>query len=150
MIKALHLLAAIAICTSTLHAQTSKPTERQRQDISKLIEQYSLARENRDTVLLKTILTEDIDQLVSTGEWRNGIRSAVQGMLASSAGRPGQRTLSVHNIKLLGPATAIVDCRYEIANSDGTSRKMWSTFLVVLQKRSWKISSIRNMLPAGA
>lgn len=35
-----------------------------------LIDQYSQAQETSDTTLLKSILTEDIDQLVSSGEWR--------------------------------------------------------------------------------
>lgn len=35
-----------------------------------LVDAYSEAREKKDTVLLKKILTTDIDQLVSTGEWR--------------------------------------------------------------------------------
>jgi len=42
-----------------------------------------------------------------------------------------------------------VDARYEIQNADGTTRKMWDTFIVVLDNDAWKISAIRNMLPAG-
>lgn len=134
--------------SSLLRAQQATPSEQQRKEITSLIDQYSQAREERDTVLLKRILMADIDQLVSNGEWRDGIKSAVQGMLASSAGSPGTRTLTVEKIRLLNPNSAIVDCRYEIQNSDGTPRKMWSTFIVVTEKRSWKISGIRNMLPA--
>jgi uncharacterized protein YxjI len=50
---------------------------------------------------------------------------------------------------MINPTTAIVDCRYEIQNTDGTVRKMWSTFLVVAEKEKWKITAIRNMLPAN-
>ena len=132
-----------------LRGQNSMPSEQQRKDITSLIDQYSQAREKRDTVLLKKILTTDIDQLVSDGEWRTGINSAVQGMLRSSASTPGTRTLTIEKIRLLNPNCAVVDCRYEIQNSDGTPRKMWSTFIVVTEKRIWKISAIRNMLPAG-
>jgi len=94
-------------------------------------------------------LTKDVDQLVSTGEWRNGITAAVQGMLKSSGNRPGTRTLGIKNIRMLNPSNAIVDCSYEIQNTDGTTRKMWSTFIVVAEKKNWKISAIRNMLPAN-
>lgn len=132
-----------------LHGQNVMPSEQQKKDISSLIDQYSQAREKRDTVLLKKILTTDIDQLVSNGEWRTGINSAVQGMLRSSASTPGTRTLTIEKLRLLNPNSAVVDCRYEIQNSDGTPRKMWSTFIVVTEKRIWKISAIRNMLPAG-
>jgi uncharacterized protein (TIGR02246 family) len=130
------------------YAQT-QPTSRHAKEFTALIDQYSQARENRDTVLLKKILTDDIDQLVSTGEWRTGLRAAVEGMMASSANTPGERTLVVDRIKVLGANSAIVDCRYEIKNTDGTSRKMWSSFNIVNIKGSWKISAIRNMLPAG-
>jgi hypothetical protein len=119
-----------------------------KKSITSLIDQYSQARENRDTVLLKTILTANVDQLVSTGEWRVGIKGAVDGMMRSSANNPGTRTLVVEKIQTITPSSAIVDCRYEIKNADGTARKMWSTFIVVADKDIWKIMSIRNMLPS--
>lgn len=143
------LLFALALAT-TCAAQSNAPTERQRRELTALIDQYSLAREKSDTVLLRKILTEDVDQLVSTGEWRSGIRAAVRGMQASSASSPGTRTLTVDHIRMLNTASAIVDCKYEIENADGTTRKMWSTFVVIAIKNDWKISAIRNMLPASS
>jgi len=116
--------------------------------IHKLIDQYSEARENEDTVLLKKILTEDVDQLVSNGEWRNGIREAVDGMLRSSNANPGTRKLSVEKIKFLNDETALVDCRYVITDPDGMERNLWSSFTVVFYKKEWKISAIRNMKPS--
>lgn len=146
--KNIVLLVGFFICVTTV-AQDLKPTTKQTSDISALIDQYSQARENRDTVLLKKILTDDIDQLVSTGEWRNGVASSVKGMLASSAAAPGTRTLTIDKLKMLNASAAIVDCRYEIKNADGSIRKMWSTFVVVAEKQQWKISAIRNMLPSN-
>lgn len=132
-----------------VNAQDGRPDHRQAKDISAIIDKYSRAREDRDTVLLKTILTDDVDQLVSSGEWRRGIHAAVQGMLASSTNSPGSRTLSIEKIRLIDSQSAIVDCRYDIERPDGTTRRMWSTFVVVSAKGTWKISAIRNMLPAG-
>jgi len=134
--------------TPALHAQFTLPNPRQQDAIQSLINNYSKARENRDTTLLKHILTNDIDQLVSTGEWRSGITAAVQGMLKSSATSPGTRTLNIEKIRMISAKCALVDCRYEIQNSDTAARRMWSTFLVVLDKNAWKITAIRNMLPA--
>lgn len=134
---------------SFLHAQNLVPDDKQKKDISLLIDKYSQAREKRDTMLLKNILTGDVDQLVSTGEWRNGINASVKGMLKSSATSPGTRALIIDKIRLFSQDNAIVDCRYEIQNTDGTTRKMWSTFIVVSDKDTWKISAIRNMLPAA-
>ena len=132
-----------------LYGQLNMPDIHQREAITSLIDKYSVAREKSDTTLLKTILTSDVDQLVSTGEWRNGIAAAVKGMLKSSGNRPGTRTLRIENIKMLNPSGAVVDCRYEIQNTDGTTRKMWSTFIAIAKKKIWKISAIRNMLPAN-
>lgn len=144
IILALHLLAI-----GFVEAQTIVVSDQERKDISALIDKYSEAREKKDTILLKRILRTDVDQLVSDGEWRNGISSSVHGMLRSSATSPGTRTLTVDKIRMLNAGAAIVDCRYEIKNSDNSMRKMWSTFIVTNDKGLWKISAIRNMLPAA-
>ncbi|MBC7827896.1 MAG: DUF4440 domain-containing protein [Chitinophagaceae bacterium] len=143
------LLLLNTTVTSFLLGQNVVPDDKLRKDIYSLIDKYSQAREKRDTLLLKSILTSDVDQLVSTGEWRNGIDASVKGMLNSSANSPGTRTLNIEKIRLLDPGSAIVDCKYEIQNTDGTTRKMWSTFVVFFERGLWKISAIRNMLPTG-
>jgi hypothetical protein len=141
------ILYLLIFTTISCFAQ-AQISEKQKRDLSSVIDQYSEAREKRDTVLLKNILASDIDQLVSTGEWRDGMGTAVKGMLASSATTPGTRKLVVEKIKLLTSSSAIVDCRYEIQNPDGSQRKMWSTFVLVDNNGKWKISAIRNMLPS--
>ncbi len=147
--KTLLILIAFHIAgTLCSNAQNHAPDAKQSRAMHLLIEKYSQARENRDTTLLKTILTTDIDQLVSTGEWRTGVHTAVQGMLKSSAGNPGTRTLKVEKIKLLNESCALIDCRYHIQNNDGSQRLMWSSFIVIAEKETWKISAIRNMMPA--
>ena len=135
------------LITFYANSQEVISTDKHRKDLILLIDKYSEAREKKDTVLLKNILTEDVDQLVSTGEWRNGVAASIKGMLRSSANTPGTRSLTVDRIKMLNSSSAIVDCRYEIKNADGTMRKMWSSFIAVLVRGEWRISSIRNMLP---
>ena len=134
---------------SFLNAQKGIANNSLQKELSAVIDKYSDARERRDTVLLKTILTADVDQLVSNGEWRNGITASVQGMLRSSATTPGTRSLVIDKTKMLNSTAAIVDCRYDIKNADGSDRKMWSSFVLVLENGNWKISAIRNMLPAA-
>jgi hypothetical protein len=141
------LLLINLLATLFLRAQDAVPNEKQQKAIHAVIDNYSKARENTDTVLLKRILTADVDQLVSTGEWRNGMDAAVQGMLKSSVNSPGKRTLTIKNIRMLDSYCALVDCRYEIQNTDNIIRKMWSTFILVADKKAWKIAAIRNMLP---
>jgi len=134
---------------TNLSAQEITPSKKQTKDIHSLIDDYSQAREKKDTLLLRSILTENLDQLVSSGKWRKGKKESMTGMLQSSDNNPGTRTLIIENIRLLNPQCGIVDARYEIKNTDGTSRKMWSTFMVVFQNSEWKITAIRNMLPTG-
>jgi hypothetical protein len=133
---------------SFVNAQQVIANNSLQKEISAVIDKYSEAREKRDTILLKTILTADVDQLVSNGEWRNGITASVQGMLRSSATSPGTRSLVIDKIKMINSTAAMVDCKYDIKNADGSDRKMWSSFVLVLEKGNWKISAIRNMLPA--
>ncbi|MEM9324773.1 MAG: nuclear transport factor 2 family protein [Bacteroidota bacterium] len=118
------------------------------QDIKELIAQYTQARESRDTVLLDQILVAEVDQLVSSGTWRRGKDAAKQGMMRSSSRNPGKRTITVEKVRLVADDCAIADARYEIGRADGTTRKMWSTFVVVQEGQIWKIAAIRNMLPA--
>ena len=143
------LLLLNVVAFAFLHAQNIEANDTQKKNIYSLIDKYSEAREKRDTILLKNILTTDVDQLVSTGEWRNGIAASVKGMLSSSANSPGTRTLTIDKLRMLNSTSAIVDCRYEITNPDNTARKMWSTFMVISEQGVWKITAIRNMLPAS-
>jgi hypothetical protein len=73
----------------------------------------------------------------------------MKGMMQSSESTPGTRIFIIEKIRLLNSECGIVDARYQIQNSDGTVRKMWSTFIVVYSENMWKITAIRNMLPAG-
>lgn len=149
MPKKLILLGLLALTSSALvFAQNTEGASKADQAIYALIADYTQARENQDSLLLRKILTADVDQLVSTGEWRAGIEEAMAGMARSTNGNPGTRTLAVERLRYLTDESAIADARYVLNNDDGTRREMWSTFMVVKQKGEWKISAIRNMLPA--
>jgi uncharacterized protein (TIGR02246 family) len=132
---------------TTAQGQNPVSTNDLEREIYALIDAYSLARSEKDSVRLQTILTEDIDQLVSSGIWRKGKAMALKGMLQSSENNPGERSLSIDQIRFLNTGCALVDARYHIRNTDGTERNMWSTFIVVEEGSSWKIAAIRNMLP---
>jgi ketosteroid isomerase-like protein len=145
--KYILLFSIIIFGFNNIVGQNFKPKGKNEKAVYELIDKYSLAREKQDTVLLKSILTDDIDQLVSNGEWRYGMAAASKGMMQSSATNGGKRMLTIEKVKFLSKNSAIADCRYEIENKDGTARKMWSTFIVINEKGIWKISAIRNMLP---
>jgi uncharacterized protein (TIGR02246 family) len=117
--------------------------------IRELVKQYNNAREANDPKAIEALFVADADQLVSSGEWRRGRDVLVKGAMASSARTGGTRTLTVESIRMVAPDAAIADARYEISGlPDGSTRKMWSTFVMVKQGGTWRISAIRNMLPA--
>lgn len=146
--KSLFLLLFLIPCLA--FSQVSDYQKEDAVKIHQLIDQNSQARETQDTVLLKTLLTDDIDQLVSSGEWRNGIAESIKGMQNSTQSNPGSRTLKVEKIKFLNDEIALVDCRYSIKSPNGNDRNMWSSFTVIFQKNQWKITAIRNMNPSGS
>lgn len=102
---ALYLLLLVTTVATPLLAQQTAGGEKARQEIYSLIDQYAQAREKQDTILLKKILTSDIDQLVSTGEWRSGIKESIGGMKRSSESNPGSRRLVVEKIRFLPSET---------------------------------------------
>lgn len=117
--------------------------------IRDVVRRYADAREARDPKAIEALFTPDADQLVSSGEWRRGRDVLVKGALASSARTGGTRTLEVEAIRMIGADVAIADARYEISNLEGgATRKLWSTFVMARQQGAWRISAIRNMLPA--
>jgi uncharacterized protein (TIGR02246 family) len=132
---------------ATTRGQNPLSTNDREQEIYTLIDTYSSARTEKDSMRLQAILMEDIDQLVSSGIWRKGKSEALKGMLQSSETNPGERSLLIDQIRFLNKDCALVDARYRIHNPDGTERNMWSTFIVVYDDSRWKISAIRNMLP---
>lgn len=144
------MLLYILLLIFSLHNLNAQDNEAlARQAIISTIDEYSRAREMQDTTLLKTILMPNIDQLVSSGEWRTGIDAAVEGMQRSSNENQGKRSLEVDKLRFLSKEVAVADARYVIENIDGNKREMWSTFLLVFTNKGWKISGIRNMLPSG-
>lgn len=141
------LIVTFMSSISSAIAQNIETSSSQQQEIYLLIKQYNQAREDQDVIELKKILTTDVDQLVSSGEWRRGIESSVNGMLRSSNRNRGKRTITIEQVRFLNVNVAIVDTRYTIELEDNNVRNLWSTFIVVRQNDEWKISAIRNMSP---
>jgi uncharacterized protein (TIGR02246 family) len=108
-----------------------------------LVQKYLDARDHRDAKALEALFVPEVDQLVSSGEWRKGRDAVVKGTLASSDATSGKRTITVEAVRLVTRDVAVADGRYEI-----NERKMWSTFVMVRTADGWRIAGIRNMLPA--
>ncbi len=142
---------AAVVTLMVLHATTaSAQPAADDAAIRDVVRRYVDARERRDREALVALFTSDADQLVSSGEWRRGREALVTGALASSARSGGTRTITVETVRFLGADVAIADGRYEIRGlQDGASRSMWTTFVLARRPDGWRISAIRNMLPAA-
>jgi uncharacterized protein (TIGR02246 family) len=145
-------LAAVLILVGTSNADAQPPAKAgDEAAIREVVRLYNSAREANDLKAIEALFVPDADQLVSSGEWRRGREALVKGAMASSARTGGTRTLTVEVIRMLTPDAAVADARYEISGlADGSTRKMWSTFVMVRHEGAWRISAIRNMLPAAS
>jgi uncharacterized protein (TIGR02246 family) len=113
-----------------------------------VVAKYLEARDHRDGKAVGDLFTEDADQLTSSGDWRKGREEIVRGTLASSDRTGGTRTITIQSVRFPTKDLAIADGRYELNNAQ-ERRLMWTSFVMVQQAGEWRISAIRNMLPAA-
>jgi uncharacterized protein (TIGR02246 family) len=118
--------------------------------VRNVVRTYVQARETGDPAKVAALFTPDADQLTSSGEWRVGRDQVVSGSLASSQRTTGTREIVVERVRFPAAGLAIVDGRYTIRGAQGGDRRMWTTFVMTSAPDGWRISAIRNMLPAPA
>ena len=137
----------VLFCAAFLaRAQAPSPEETAVRDV---VRKYVDARDTIDPQAIEALFTRDADQLVSNGEWRKGLAAVVKGTMASSRNSSGKRTITVESVRFVSPGVAIADGRYEIAGATAAdTRKMWATLVLAKESEGWRISAIRNMLPA--
>lgn len=118
--------------------------------IRAVVSKYVDARERIDPKAVEQLFTADADQLVSSGEWRKGREAVVKGTMASSNSTGGKRTITVESVRFISSDVAIADGRYELTGlAGGVTRSMWTTFVLKKTGKEWRITAIRNMLPAA-
>jgi uncharacterized protein (TIGR02246 family) len=118
--------------------------------IREVVSKYVDARERIDPKAVEDLFTNDADQLVSSGEWRRGRDAVVRGTMESSRRTGGKRSITVESVRMLTQDVAIADGRYEMTGlAGGATRSMWTTFVLKRTEKGWRISAIRNMLPAS-
>jgi uncharacterized protein (TIGR02246 family) len=139
------LLAIAVLVPAPASAQASTSDDAA---VRALVAAYSAARDKGDAAALTALFTADADQLVSSGEWRRGRDAVVTGSLASSQQTQGKRTFTIETVRMIAANVAVADSRYDIAQADGATRRMWASWLLVKDGGAWKIAAIRNMLPA--
>ena len=147
-------ISALALCwllqvPVLLFAQSPAGGDRDEAAIRQLVQKYVDAREQKNAQAVEALFTSDADQLVSSGEWRKGRDQVVRGAMASSERTGGKRTIALESIRYIDSGVAIADGRYVLTGlAGGTTRRMWSTFVLKRTSDGWRIAAIRNMLPA--
>jgi len=142
-------IVAIGIVALLALIQPSGTSSADEAAVRGLVQQYVDAREASDAEALQKLFTSEADQLVSSGEWRRGREAVVKGGLASSQQTGGRRALLVERVRFLASNVALVDARYELTGlQGGATRSMWATLIAVREASGWRITAIRNMLPA--
>ena len=144
-------MAALILLVASFTAALAPPAQDEAA-IRDVVKKYVDARDRADAGAIRALFTEDADQLTSSGEWRKGREEVVRGTLASSKANSGARTIAIETVRFPARGIALADGRYEIAATDpqGQPRRMWTSFLMVRDGATWRIASIRNMLPAPA
>jgi uncharacterized protein (TIGR02246 family) len=145
-------LAVITLCclaAQSAVAQSPAGPALDEAAVRAVVARYVVAREKRDPALLEALFTADADQLVTTGEWRQGRANVVKGGLASSQANPGSRQIAIEAVRLVAPDVAIADGRYDVAAAQAApARHMRTTFVMVRGAAGeWRIAAIRNMAP---
>jgi len=148
----MHVLVVVALCglmAQPAAAQGAAAAATDEAAVRAVVARYVDAREKRDPKLLEALFTADADQLVTTGEWRQGRDHVVRGGLASSQANPGSRQIAIEVVRFVAPGVAVADGRYEISEANAAApRRMRTTFVVVRSGTSeWRIAAIRNMAP---
>ncbi|MFN0108233.1 MAG: YybH family protein [Blastocatellia bacterium] len=146
------LLAVLCCLVFTLPCLAQTKNDKRGKDevaIREVVAKYVDARERIDPKATEALFTADADQLVSSGEWRKGREDVVAGSMASSRSSSGKRTITLESIRFVSNDVVIADGRYELTGqTPATNRSMWATLVLKREGKSWRITAIRNMLPA--
>ena len=132
---------------ATAFGQSATATSAAESAVREVIRKYVDARERGDAAGVRALFTEDADQLTSSGVWRRGREEVVKGSLASSASNTGKRTITIDAVRFPAADIALADGAYTIGSGPST-RNMRASFLLVRRDGTWRITAIRNMLPA--
>jgi uncharacterized protein (TIGR02246 family) len=145
----LALVLAAALTPVLLAQQQATPARSDEAAVRDVVARYVAAREARDPAAVAALFTGDADQLTTSGEWRRGREAIRAGTAQSSERNPGSRRIVVETVRFLTPDVALADGPYEIAAGAAADRRMWTTLVLVRSADGWRISAIRNMVPAG-
>ena len=145
------LVLSLASLAAPAAAAAQSPSDRAADDeaVRSVIGKYVEAREARDPQAIEALFTSDADQHTTSGEWRRGRDEVIRGSLESSQRNQGKRGIRIEMVRFITPDVAIADGPYEIATEGGV-RRMWTTIVLERERGAWRVTAIRNMVPAAS
>ncbi|HEX6997109.1 MAG TPA: SgcJ/EcaC family oxidoreductase [Gammaproteobacteria bacterium] len=115
--------------------------------IREVVAAFIGTREANDAEALRALLTEDVDQQVTSGTTRVGREAVVEGSLASTRETGGRRSIRIETVRFLADDVAIADGPYDIVGRADGDRHYRTMMVLVREDGRWKIAAIRNMQP---
>jgi uncharacterized protein (TIGR02246 family) len=145
-------ISALLVTMLTVLTATAQETQERAADeaaIRQVVAAFIGTREADDAESLAALLTEDVDQQVTSGALRVGREQVVRDSLATTVATGGERHIDIDTIRFLGSDVAIADGDYDIVGRlDGVDRHYRTTMVLTRRDGTWRIAAIRNMLPA--
>jgi uncharacterized protein (TIGR02246 family) len=131
-------------------ASAQHPNAADEAAIRAVIQAFITTREANDAAGLTALLARDVDQRQTSGNMRSGRDAVVAGSLQTTQATGGTRTITVDSLRFVSADVAIADGRYDsIGRADGSDQRMLTSIVLHREADGWKITAIRNMLPAA-
>ena len=113
--------------------------------IRQVTQEYIARRDEGDEAGLRALLTENVDQRLTSGRMRLGRDEVVSGSLGSTQNSGGERVITLNDIRFLGADVAIANGNYDsLGRADGTDLYMRTTIVFWRVDGKWRIDAIRN------
>jgi len=113
--------------------------------IRQVTQDYIARRDEGDEAGLRALLTEKVDQRLTSGRMRLGRDEVVNGSLGSTQNSGGKRVITLNGIRFLGADVAIANGNYDsLGRADGTDLYMRTTIVFWRVDGKWRIDAIRN------
>lgn len=146
MRNGVRLLLCILSATSVAAAAQGLPDRAADEAaIRQVTQDYIARRDEGDEAGLRALMTEKVDQRLTSGRMRLGRDEVVSGSLGSTQNSGGKRVITLNDIRFLGADVAIANGNYDsLGRADGTDLHMRTTIVFWRVDGKWRIDAIRN------
>jgi len=139
------LLFMLVTASVAAEAQDALDRSADESAIRQVTQDYIARRDEGDEAGLRALLTEKVDQRLTSGRMRLGRDAVVSGSLGSTQNSGGKRVITLNDIRFLGADVAIANGNYDsLGRADGTDLYMRTTIVFWRVDGKWRIDAIRN------